>query len=58
MVKPSSSGPGDSPEAPLHLLTAPIPPTLTAGYDQTVREGLQVIVHNMDFDLSASKLLL
>ena len=58
MVKPSSGGPGNPPEVPLHLLTAPIPPTLTAGHDQSVGEGLQVIVHNMDFDLSASKLLL
>ena len=58
MVKSSSGGPGNSPEAPLHLLTAPIPPTLTARYDQSVGEGLQIIVHNMDFDLLASKLLL
>lgn len=58
MVKSSSCCPGNSPETPLYLLTAPIPPTLTARYNQTVGEGFQVVVHNVDFHLSASKLLL
>ena len=57
MVKSSSSSPGNPFEALLHLLTAPIPPTLTARHHQPVDKGLQVIVDDVNFDLSASQLL-
>lgn len=58
MVKSSSGCPGNPFKAFFHILASSISSTLTARHHQVISQVFHVIVNDVNFDVSACKVLL